>query len=189
MDSSQRNEREGTSEMAIKSIKKLLFVLSFCALGVLLLWTLTSVPRLIDQLAGYQDVFSESLPTGITIKHEFMYAPDLSRSVYTYYLLLHGNKTDLMSYINMLGLKEENLNIDHGSRYMNTISMRWWTPPSLATGNQYHLFQKKVDNLTPDKNYRIQVELINEEIYLVKLGDLKSLRNKINKKGGVCRLF
>lgn len=159
-------------------------------IGPLFILALLFASPLLNKLVIYQDVLNIEIPEGTVILNQQTYAIGSASGVYTYWLVLEGETQNLMKVVGKLQLKEENILSYDGVRYMTSErTIPWWTPPSIGTNSNYRLFQYARRFSNGAQEWRIQVELTSNKIYLVKVGRLKDLRECIKRRGGFYYLF
>jgi hypothetical protein len=155
------------------------------SIGVIgIIYVIAIAPYLSDQLKGYKTVLKVELPVGVKCTHQRLNTTGRERMIYDYRLVLAGDIKSLLTFVRSLGLKEENLNNYHGDRYLDGGKEQWWDPPSTKIANiEYRFFQKEqgVPNANGDFFCITQAELFHTNLYLIQIGDIKSLENV--KKG------
>jgi hypothetical protein len=157
---------------------KLLAVIGgpFLLLFVLLYTILCPLPFL-EMQAGYEDILQHPLPEGVKMVGERFNAFGRDRTIYDYCILLKGNPEALIAYTKLLGLSERKIPEDSRSNHILQVKLKWWTPPLLTMGSGCRFFERETD-----EHSIIQAELVGNELYLFKVGDIKSLEIHMQQK-------
>ena len=144
-----------------------------------------------DQIVGFQEVFEIELPVYLKIERQSMFCGSRDNTEYIYRSVVAGDSNILMQCVMKLGLREESPVTYQGRRYNNKVPIKWWTLPSWTKTEDYKFYHTEVGMFGASSNsyYRIQAELTSNKLYLLKVGDLKTLRANLRKRGGIYMIY
>lgn len=164
-------------------MSKPVIVASLLAVILLILFC----PSPIESVTKHNDVFVESLPIDINCEFQKLDATGRERKYYTFYSLLRGEKSKLILYARLLGLKEVNIEQFTGTVYIVNEPFKKWKPPCRNEINGVMFFECSGGDLsfTNEDPFKIQAKIKGDQMYLVKIGTIKCLRASLKEKGGL----
>ena len=166
--------------MKNKPTKLLLLIAVSTAVAFILM------PSPLEFIADYTVVLRTELPKGCECVYQRLSATGKDRTIYSLSMVVQGKTNLLTALVGELGLEKTNQRQFPESRYINKNRFKDWYPVKESTINELLLFRKGGGG-DPDEfgDLCSEAEIIDNKLYLVRIGTVESLKKSLKEKGGI----
>lgn len=147
------------------------------------------MPSPLPYVAEFQDVFNRELPKGCVSVFQQLLVTGRDQDKYSYNVVIQGDNALLLSLVYDIGLDNKAANEYKETQNILSTNMKTRYPVGVKRNSPLQLFEKKgLIRHETDWCY-IQAEIIENRLYIFKIAMSRSLRDNIEKKGGVLKLL